>query len=744
MGSCGGTAVAFWNAGVAGIDPVFCLIIHFSSLLLASVDEPSLLSRLGGQVYVWGSVAVGLGLVIFVHELGHFLAAKLFGVKVEKFYVGFDVPIAIGPIRFPRTLGKFRYGETEYGIGIIPLGGYVKMLGQDDDPRNMQEENQRIRKKRDQDDPDDEDLGDTELVPRQALDPRSYPAKTVGQRMVIISAGVVMNVITGVLFAAFAYGILGVDYAPAVVGAVSPGDPAFAAGIEPGGRVLAVDDDPTDPQMHFSRMTIKVLTHGMSAPETPVKLTIEYPDGIRNFEVMTTADPWEPERRIVGISPPAMARLGAKISAEPGTAVAELLGSEDADAEIIAVDGEPLTPNPVLGVTLNDRVAQRLLQRPEQSVTLTLRRNDDKQTTRDVVIPPRPKKSLGIELGISSVVTLVEGGPAKQAGMQVGDEIISIEGIETLSAFRLPNQINRLNGPVRVTVKRKSGSQTTEHALELEPVEPTATLPPFSSPTGKIAIYSLGFAYYPTQVITYSAVEEIQVGDLLTRVSVRWPDGVPPVQLNDPVFREHVARLEKGWDAGDQRMLSSLIELLQRMPTGTELQVFAENAGDQKVVEARVNVAETDAFWADRGIVYAPVVFTHQADSFGHALALGWREGKWKLAEVGQFLRLLFTGKVSRHQVGGPLKIANIAAMQAERGWAPLLLFLTLLSMNLAILNFLPIPALDGGHMMFLIAEAVLGRPVDEQLQMKLTMVGVLALLSLMIFVFANDILTWR
>ena len=80
--------------------------------------------------------AFGLGFVIFVHELGHFLVAKACGVKCEKFYVGFDVPIKIGPIQFPRTLFRKQWGETEYGIGIVPLGGYVKMLGQDDNPAN--------------------------------------------------------------------------------------------------------------------------------------------------------------------------------------------------------------------------------------------------------------------------------------------------------------------------------------------------------------------------------------------------------------------------------------------------------------------------------------------------------------------------------------------------------------------------------------------------------------------------------
>ena len=75
--------------------------------------------------------------MIFVHELGHFLVAKLCGVKCEKFYLGFD----IGGLKFC----KFRWGETEYGIGILPLGGYVKMLGQEDNPARIREEMERAK-----------------------------------------------------------------------------------------------------------------------------------------------------------------------------------------------------------------------------------------------------------------------------------------------------------------------------------------------------------------------------------------------------------------------------------------------------------------------------------------------------------------------------------------------------------------------------------------------------------------------
>ena len=81
-------------------------------------------------------VGGGLGFVIFVHELGHFLVAKACGVKCEKFYVGFD----IAGLKF----FKFQWGETEYGIGVFPLGGYVKMLGQDDNPARIAEETRRV------------------------------------------------------------------------------------------------------------------------------------------------------------------------------------------------------------------------------------------------------------------------------------------------------------------------------------------------------------------------------------------------------------------------------------------------------------------------------------------------------------------------------------------------------------------------------------------------------------------------
>jgi regulator of sigma E protease len=112
-----------------------------------------------------------------------------------------------------------------------------------------------------------------------------------------------------------------------------------------------------------------------------------------------------------------------------------------------------------------------------------------------------------------------------------------------------------------------------------------------------------------------------------------------------------------------------------------------------------------------------------------------------QMKNVVRFLYMLVTNKVQVKMLGGPGVIFYAATQEAAQGPTRLLLFLTMLSANLAIINFLPIPALDGGHMMFLAVEAIRGKPLDENLQMKLTMGGVMALLGLMLFVIVNDVL---
>src|SRR5882757_6892094 len=170
------------------------------SLILA-MSIPELLD----WVKIILEVGIGLGMVIFVHELGHFAVAKACGVKCEKFYLGFDI--------YGIKLFHRQWGETEYGIGVLPLGGYVKMLGQDDNPGKAAEERERSQ------------LAGGSVLGAAQLDPRSYMAKSVPQRMAIISAGVIMNIIFACLMGAVAYG-LGVKDLACGISAVMPGEAA--------------------------------------------------------------------------------------------------------------------------------------------------------------------------------------------------------------------------------------------------------------------------------------------------------------------------------------------------------------------------------------------------------------------------------------------------------------------------------------------------------------------------------------
>ncbi len=201
--------------------------------------------------------AFGLGFVIFVHELGHFIVAKLCGVKCEKFYLGFDIA--------GYKICHFRWGETEYGIGILPLGGYVKMLGQEDNPSRMREEMERAKqaqktritvkgrplqrpverrtgrmrnRKRPIPNPEPRAPNPEPRSP-PGYDPRSYLAQSVPKRMAIISAGVIMNMIFAFFMAVVAFGI-GVEQTPCVVGSVISGEAGWKSDLRPGDEILKI------------------------------------------------------------------------------------------------------------------------------------------------------------------------------------------------------------------------------------------------------------------------------------------------------------------------------------------------------------------------------------------------------------------------------------------------------------------------------------------------------------------------
>lgn len=157
-----------------------------------------------------GQLLLGLSILIVLHELGHFLAARAFGIKVEKFYLFFDA--------WGVKLFSFTYKEVEYGIGWLPLGGYVKIAGMIDESM------------------------DTEAMalPPQPWEFRSKPA---WQRLIVMLGGVIVNIIVGIFIfwmLTFKYGETYIPNDQLVYG-VAPGKVGEMIGLKPGDKVVAIN-----------------------------------------------------------------------------------------------------------------------------------------------------------------------------------------------------------------------------------------------------------------------------------------------------------------------------------------------------------------------------------------------------------------------------------------------------------------------------------------------------------------------
>jgi regulator of sigma E protease len=141
-----------------------------------------------------------------------------------------------------------------------------------------------------------------------------------------------------------------------------------------------------------------------------------------------------------------------------------------------------------------------------------------------------------------------------------------------------------------------------------------------------------------------------------------------------------------------------------------------------------------------RGFATRGLSKTRQAENIGEAVTLGFRRTRDSIIEMWLTIRGLLSGRISRKALGGPIAIAGTAYFFAKQGIPDLILFLGILSVSLAVLNFLPIPVLDGGHFVFLCWEGIRGKPPSEKVVVGATWVGFAMVLSLMVFVMYNDI----
>ncbi len=133
-----------------------------------------------------------------------------------------------------------------------------------------------------------------------------------------------------------------------------------------------------------------------------------------------------------------------------------------------------------------------------------------------------------------------------------------------------------------------------------------------------------------------------------------------------------------------------------------------------------------------------PPVTSHNVTA---ALGAGWRETNQRVGQILTFLKRLVIGRASPRHLGGPITIAQMSGQAARGGLNILFGFMALMSINLAVLNLLPIPVLDGGQMVFLVAEGVRRKPLSVQLRLRLTQAGLAVIVGLMLFVIGNELL---
>ncbi|MBX5482138.1 MAG: RIP metalloprotease RseP [Myxococcaceae bacterium] len=334
-----------------------------------------------------------IGVLITVHELGHFLVAKWLNVKVIRFSVGFG----------PKLFG-FTRGETEYQVAVLPLGGYVKMAGE---------------------------LPHDEVDPKDAA--RGFLAQPPWKRALIVIAGPVFNLVFPILIY-FAFFMQPQQLASTKIRYVQDGMPAAVAGIRPGDTVRAVAGTPVKTFDELSRL----LDEHTGQPTT---LTVER-DG-KTFETSLTptatflsTDVESEVRGMVGIAPAAPVPI---LGIEPGSPAAKAgLRTQD---QVVQVNGRPV----------NDlyEMTEALEGAPNPVPLLILRHEPLGLPGIPLTNPRLLKLSVPIQEGVGYaaigalppdlfVARVFEGSPAWEAGLRDGDRLVAVNGkpVASFGAFQ--------------------------------------------------------------------------------------------------------------------------------------------------------------------------------------------------------------------------------------------------------------------------------------------------------------------
>ena len=603
---------------------------------------------------IWFGIEVvfGIGFLIFVHELGHFLFAKRHGVRVDTFSLGFG-----------KRIWGFKRGGTDYRISMIPLGGYVKMAGEN---------------------PDDARTGS----------PDELGSKGVWARFQIFIAGIASNFAWSFPIMILAF-LVGKESAAPFVGDVRPDSSEWASDLNVGDELVSIGGSPIRGYEDYVKEIVR-------RPKGD-KLEVEYRRGGELRKTTVTVG----TAKQIGMSP-----VSTVIAEVMKGKAAEAAGFREKD-EILAIDG--------IAVFEAGEIAG-LIDRSEGKALQVTVRGADGQTRVISVTPAKGEERMTLGIGPETTPTAIgvvrPGSPADKAGLQPGDVITSVGGQPTpdfpsMTALIRPRagqavDLGWTRGGEAKTGTITVGSQGGRGFIGVMP-QPSTVLATVlaDTPLGKAGVKS------GDRILTVNGKE--------VRAQLTWtPEDIKASQNGD-LF------LGLGQVEGLARTKGEPMSLgIKRGGESLTLEVKPEKRGD-----------------GDLGIK-----LQHKTVMVKPGLGGAIKRGSAEVMDVfiltWQMLRKLLVHEEEASNLSGPVGIMTQSYKSAKEGFGNLLWLMGLISVNLAVINLLPIPVLDGGHIMFLIIEKVRGKPVNERIMAIATWIGLILLLSLVVFVTVHDIVRLR
>jgi regulator of sigma E protease len=592
--------------------------------------------------------------------------------------------------------------ETEYRLNWMPLGGYVKMLGQDDLHANAEQ-----------------------------TDPRAYNMKPIPQRMVIISAGVIMNVILAAV-GFFVLFLIGFDVPPPVVGAVMPLSPAQHAGILVGDRILEIDGRP---QRDFTKIQLNVALM-KEGEAVPVK--VQHPNGQIETLSITPAHPEPdstgflalgimPSEELQGVSTDK--RVMADFEESKPLGMADEFAVEPGE-RIEAINGQSV------GVKDYYKLYDAMQASAGNPVTITV---SDSSGQHDKTITPEFVEPFTGPLNFAGLVprAMVVGfTPESKAHgpLQAGDAIES------------------------VTVKGDTLLHPTRQAM-IEMV----TKPGVEPDAVDIAVMRKGQLISAKEVPTIDLDNSGWFARLLIKVGIKTERRGLGVQLDHDANSAVIGTVIKDSAAdragitvtnsgdvtvtriGDEPVKSfrDIKRLVGAAKPGKINFTVKTDGGEKNVpVELSQDDISTAANETYRGdLLLHELSEPRKTRSFATAALWGIEETRDLIVQFYITLQRMIIGhSVPAKNMMGPLGIVTTGAAFANKGIDNLIWFLAMISANLAVVNFLPIPIVDGGLFVFLIIEKFQGKPISPRVQSIAQLVGIALILSVFIFVTIQDI----